>query len=56
MHRDLKPQNMLLDDEYNIKIIDFGDAKNLDEPDEDEQDQQASPEDKMQNELASEVD
>eukprot|EP00347_Sterkiella_histriomuscorum_P019665 403340754 len=27
MHRDLKPQNIMIDDNYNIKIIDFGDAK-----------------------------
>ena len=27
MHRDLKPQNIMLDAEYNIKVIDFGDAK-----------------------------
>lgn len=27
MHRDLKPQNLLLDDNYNIKFIDFGDSK-----------------------------
>jgi len=27
MHRDLKPQNIMLDQHYNIKIIDFGDAK-----------------------------
>ena len=27
MHRDLKPQNVVLDDFYNLKLIDFGDAK-----------------------------
>jgi 3-phosphoinositide dependent protein kinase-1 len=32
MHRDLKPQNLLLDDNYNIKFIDFGDAKKESEP------------------------
>ena len=32
MHRDLKPQNLLLDDNYNIKFIDFGDAKKENEP------------------------
>ena len=24
MHRDLKPENLLLDDNYNIKLIDYG--------------------------------
>ena len=24
IHRDLKPQNIMFDDDYNIKIIDFG--------------------------------
>lgn len=32
MHRDLKPQNLLLDNNYNIKFIDFGDAKKENEP------------------------
>ena len=32
MHRDLKPQNLLLDDNFNIKFIDFGDAKKENEP------------------------
>jgi serine/threonine protein kinase len=27
MHRDLKPGNIMLDDYYNLKIIDYGDAK-----------------------------
>ena len=32
MHRDLKPQNLLLDNNFNIKFIDFGDAKKENEP------------------------
>jgi serine/threonine protein kinase len=37
MHRDLKPQNMMLDENYNIKFIDFGDARKVDDQlDEDE--------------------
>lgn len=31
MHRDLKPGNIMLDANYNIKIIDFGDAKRFNE-------------------------
>lgn len=31
MHRDLKPQNIMLDDYYNMKMIDFGDAREVDE-------------------------
>ena len=31
MHRDLKPQNIMLDEHFNVKIIDFGDARKVDE-------------------------
>ena len=31
MHRDLKPQNIMLSNHYNLKIIDFGDAKKVNE-------------------------
>lgn len=31
MHRDLKPLNIMLDKNYNIKVIDFGDAKHIEE-------------------------
>lgn len=29
MHRDLKTQNIMLDENYNVKMIDFGEAKKL---------------------------
>lgn len=38
MHRDLKPMNVMLDDNYNVKLIDFGDAKKVNEKIEDDQD------------------
>ena len=31
MHRDLKPQNIMIDHNYNCKIIDFGDARKVEE-------------------------
>ena len=31
MHRDLKPLNIMLDKNYNMKVIDFGDARRVDE-------------------------
>jgi serine/threonine protein kinase len=36
MHRDLKPLNIMLDQNYNIKLIDFGDSKDINESDQDE--------------------
>lgn len=38
MHRDLKPQNIMLDENYNIKIIDFGDARKVNEALDDDED------------------
>jgi len=31
MHRDLKPQNIMMDNNYNLKVIDFGDARKVNE-------------------------
>ena len=33
MHRDIKPINIMLDSNHNIKVIDFGTAKRIDEVD-----------------------
>ena len=38
MHRDLKPLNIMLDKNYNIKVIDFGDARRVDEQLDEEED------------------
>ena len=43
MHRDLKPQNIMLDDNYNVKVIDFGDARKVNEGSLDEEEKQADP-------------
>ena len=29
MHRDLKPQNIMIDENYKIKLIDFGQVKKI---------------------------
>ena len=34
MHRDLKPGNIMLDEMWNLKIIDYGDAKKVEEEEE----------------------
>lgn len=38
MHRDMKPMNVMLDADYNVKLIDFGDAKKINERIEEDQD------------------
>lgn len=40
MHRDLKPQNIMLDENFNVKVIDFGDARKVDEPTDDDEDEE----------------
>ena len=41
MHRDMKPQNIMLDENFNCKLIDFGDARKVDE----QLDEEEEPED-----------
>ena len=36
MHRDLKPMNIMLSDKFNMKVIDFGDAKRVNEQESEE--------------------
>ena len=44
MHRDLKPLNIMLDKHYNVKVIDFGDARRVKEQlDEEELDPSGAP-------------
>lgn len=44
MHRDLKPLNIMLDKNYNVKVIDFGDARKVNEElDEEEDDAEGAP-------------
>lgn len=40
MHRDLKPQNIMMDENYNVKIIDFGDARKTDQSDDENIDEE----------------
>jgi 3-phosphoinositide dependent protein kinase-1 len=41
MHRDLKPQNIMLDENYNVKVVDYGDARKVvEEEDEDDEPQE----------------
>ena len=44
MHRDMKPQNIMLDQDYNVKIIDFGDARYVNEEPEAQEDEVAEGE------------
>lgn len=36
-HRDMKPHNLMLDERMNLKLIDFGDAKKMDEAEDKEE-------------------
>ena len=42
MHRDLKPLNIMLDKHYNVKVIDFGDARKVNEELDDDEGEQAN--------------
>ena len=44
MHRDMKPQNIMMDENFNCKLIDFGDARKVDEQ-LDEEEEQEDPHD-----------